>query len=141
MKTLLLCLALFGWQLQSGGPQTVVRLNHPRTIPVNARGEMVELMQSPDVVALPLPVPRPGPDGSAWFVDIRNLGPNDVTIQQFSATPLQNDPQTNGPQTQNGTQTQNDPQTQNPLFSITLHPKDVTRIRAAGSKYVASRRN
>ena len=124
MKTLLLCLALFGWQLQSGGPQTVVRLNHPRTIPVNARGEMVELMQSPDVVALPLPVPRPGPNGSAWFVDIRNLGPNDVTIQQFSATPLQNDPQT-----------------QNPRFSITLHPKDVTRIRAAGSKYVASRRN
>jgi hypothetical protein len=28
-----------------------------------------------------------------------------------------------------------------PQFSILLHPKDVTRIRAAGSKYIATRRN
>jgi hypothetical protein len=119
MKTLLLCLALFGWQLQSGGPQTVVRLNHPRAIPLNARGQMVELYQPLDTVGLPLPVPGPGPDGSAWFVDIRNLGPNDVTIQESSMATSQNGPQ----------------------FSILLHPKDITRIRAVGSKYVASRRN
>jgi len=80
---------------------------------------MIELFHPPDAVGLPLPVPGLGPDGSAWYVDIRNLGPNDVTIQEVSVATTQNGPQ----------------------FSILLHPKDVTRIRAVGSKYVASRRN
>jgi hypothetical protein len=119
MKTLLLCLAVFGWQLQSNTPQTVVRLVHSASITSKARGEMIELLQPADTVSLPLQVPGPDGDGVAWFVDIRNLGPNDVTIQGGNVTTMENGPQ----------------------FSLVLHPKDVTRIRAVGSKYVASRRN
>jgi hypothetical protein len=118
MKTLLLCLAVFGWQLQSSQPQTVVRLVHPASIPAHARGELVELLRSTDTVSLPVPVPGPDQSGTAWFVDIRNLGPNDVTIQSGDVATTDNGPQ----------------------FSVLLHPKDVTRIRAVGSKYVASKR-
>lgn len=111
MKTLLLCMAILSWQSQGSQTQTqtVIRLAHVGAIPVNARGNMVELIHSPDTVSLPVPIPGLGQDGIAWFVDVRNLGPNDVTIQS-------------GP------------------FTVLLHPKDVTRIRAAGSKYVISKR-
>ncbi|WP_433973469.1 hypothetical protein [Tunturiibacter lichenicola] len=119
MKTLLLYLAVFGWQLQSNTPQTVVRLVHSASITVAARGEMIELLSPHDVVGLPVKVPGPDNNGVAWFVDIRNLGPNDVTIQGSNVATVDNGPQ----------------------FSILLHPKDVTRIRAAGSKYIATRRN
>lgn len=118
MKMLLLCLAIFGWQPQGSQIQTVVRLAHASTIPVRTRGEMVELFHPPDSVSLPEPVPGSDQDGTAWFVDIRNLGPNDVTIQAGAAATAQNGPQ----------------------FTVLLHPKDVTRIRAVGSKYVASKR-
>jgi hypothetical protein len=118
MKTLLLCVAILSWQSQGSQTQTVIRLNHAGAITVNNRGAMVELMYSPDAVKLPVPVPGPGQDGSAWFVDVRNLGPNDVTIQGGDAGTIQN----------------------GPPFSVLLHPKDVTRIRAAGSKYVISKR-
>jgi hypothetical protein len=119
MKTLLLCLAVFGWQLQSSQPQTVIRVSHAAIIHANARGEMVELLRPYDAVTLPVPPPGPDQDGTAWFVDVRNLGPNDVTIQSGDMATNQNGPQ----------------------FTILLHPKDVTRIRAVGSKYVAGRRN
>ena len=109
MKTLLLCLAILGWQPQGSQTQTVIRVGRIGTIPVNARGDMIELLHAPDTVSLPATLPGPGQDGSAWFVDVRNLGPNDVTVKS-------------GP------------------FSVLLHPKDVTRIRAAGSKYVISKR-
>ncbi|WP_260740331.1 hypothetical protein [Tunturiibacter lichenicola] len=119
MKTLLLCLALFGWQLQSNTPQKVVRLLHTPSIPVTARGEMIELLSPHDVVGLPVQVPGPDNNGVEWFVDVRNLGPNDVTIQSVNVSTMENGPQ----------------------FSVLLHPKDVTRIRAAGSKYISTRRN
>jgi hypothetical protein len=118
MKTLLLCLAVFGWQLQSAPPQTVVRLVRPLSIPGSYRGQMVELLRPPDTVSLPVPLPGPDKDGTAWFVDIRNLGPNDVTIQSGDVATVEN----------------------GPLFSVLLHPKDVTRIRAVGSKYGTTRR-
>jgi hypothetical protein len=118
MKTLLLCLAVFGWQLQSAPPQKVVRPVHVASIPGSARGEMVELLRSPDTVSLPVPVPGPDKDGTAWFVDIRNLGPHDVTIQSGDVATIENGPQ----------------------FTVLLHPKDVTRIRGVGSKYVVSKR-
>lgn len=118
MKMLLLYLALFGWQLQSSQPQPVVRLVHAASIPGGDRGEMIELLRPPDAVSLPVPPPGPGKDGAAWFVDIRNLGPNDVIIQSGNIATDENGPQ----------------------FSVLLHPKDVTRIRAVGSKYVVSKR-
>jgi hypothetical protein len=118
MKTLLLCLAILGWQPQGSQTQTVIRVGRFGAITVNARGDMVELLHAPDTVSLPATVPGPGQDGSEWFVDVRNLGPNDVTIQGGAASTIQNGPQ----------------------FTVLLHPKDVCRIRAAGSKYVISKR-
>jgi hypothetical protein len=118
MKTLLLCLAILGWQSQGSQTQTVIRLTHAGAITAKVGGDMVELVYSPDTVSLPVPVPGPGQDGAAWFVDVRNLGPNDVTIQSGDAGTIQN----------------------GPPFSVLLHPKDVTRIRAVGSKYVISKR-
>jgi hypothetical protein len=109
MKTLLLCLAILGWQPQGSQTQTVIRVGRIGAIPASARGGMVELLHAPDTIGLPAAVPGPGQDGSAWFVDVRNLGPNDVTIQSGS-------------------------------FTVLLHPKDVTRIRGAGSKYVITKR-
>jgi hypothetical protein len=119
MKTLLLCLAVFGWQLQTSTPQTVVRRVHSASIKADSRGKMIELLEPADTVGLPVPVPGPDSNGVAWFVDIRNLGPNDVTIEGGNVATIDNGPQ----------------------FSIVLHPKDVTRIRAAGSKYISTRRN
>jgi len=110
--------AILSWQSQGSQTQTVIRLAHVGAIPVNARGDMVELIHSPDTVSLPVPVPGQGQDGVAWFVDLRNLGPNDVTVQSGDVETVQN----------------------GIPFTVLLHPKDVTRIRAAGSKYVISKR-
>src|SRR5580692_7329215 len=92
MKTLLLCLAILSWQTQGSQTQTVVRLSHAGAIPAKVGGEMIELVYCLDTVKLPVPVPGPGQDGSAWFVDVRNLGPNDVTIQGGDAATIQNGP-------------------------------------------------
>jgi hypothetical protein len=119
MKLFLSCLALFLGQLQTVGGEDVLRLlpPHASSIPATAGGVMVELLQSPSVVRLPHPSPKTDQVGNAWYVDVKNLGPNDVTIEDTPAS-AQTEAQ----------------------FVLLLHPKDIARIRAVGSGYVLVRR-
>jgi len=117
MKLLVLLIALFAGQLQ--GPQSIVRLSppHASNIPETAGGQLVELLKAPDSVRLPHPVPKRDPQGNAWYVDVKNMGPNDVSLEQ---APLFEQV---GPQ-----------------VVILLHPRDTARIRANGSGYVVVNR-
>jgi hypothetical protein len=110
-------IALFAGQLQ--GSQSVVRLSppHASNIPETAGGQLVELLKAPPSVRLPHPTPKLDPQGNAWYVDVRNMGPNDVSLEQ---APLFEQV---GPQ-----------------IVILLHPRDTARIRANGSGYVVVRR-
>jgi hypothetical protein len=117
MKLFVLLIALFAGQLE--GPQSIVRLSppHASAIPESAGGQMVELLKAPPNVRLPHPVPKLDLQGNAWYVDVRNMGPNDVSLEQVS------------------------------LFAqvsaqvvIVLHPRDAARIRANGSGYVVVKR-
>jgi|SRR5580704_17937656 hypothetical protein len=113
MKSFVFLIAIFAGQLQ--GSQSVVRLSppHASAIPESAGGQVVELLKAPPMVSLPHPAPRRDIQGNPWYVDVRNMGPNDVSIEQV------------------------------PLFAqvapqvlILLHPRDTARIRANGSGYV-----
>jgi hypothetical protein len=106
MKLFLLCIALFLGQMQPSQSEEVVRLPpHAMGIPEGDGGKMVELLHTPPALSLPKNPPRVTAKGDPWYVDIRNLGPNDVAVQGNSD------------------------------FIVHLHPKDVVRIRAAGNTY------
>lgn len=117
MKLFVLLIVLFAGQLQ--GSQSIVRLSssHASNIPETAGGQLVELLKAPASVRLPHPVPKRDLQGNAWYVDVKNMGPNDVSLEQ---APLfeQVDPQ----------------------VVILLHPQDTARIRANGSGYVVVNR-
>jgi hypothetical protein len=77
MKALLLCLLLFTGQLNRTA--SVVRPPSGATvIPNNSGGKLVELLNAPANVDLPL---APTSTGTAWSVEIKNLGPHAVTIR------------------------------------------------------------
>jgi hypothetical protein len=114
MKTLLYCTALLLGQLQSSQSEDVLRLMSPHasTIPASAGGKMVELLHAPSIVRLPRPAPKSDQTSDTWYVDVKNLGPNDVTLEdnpESADTP--------------------------PQFTLLLHAKDIARVRSAGSGY------
>ena len=74
---------------------------------------MVELLKAPASVSLPHPVPKRDLQGNAWYVDVRNMGPNPVPVEQVSLFAQVS-----------------------PQVVIVLHPRDTARIRANGSGYV-----
>jgi len=78
---------------------------------------MVELLKAPPTVRLPRPVPKRDPQGNAWYVDVKNLGSNDVALEE-------------------------DPlfEQADPAVVAVLHPRDTVRIRANGSRYVVVNR-
>jgi hypothetical protein len=119
MKFVLSCVALFVCHLPCSKCEDTVRLlpPHASSIPATAGGEMVELLQAPSIVRLPLSPPEVDQTGNAWYVDVKNLGPNDVTLEETTPSA--------------GT---------SPRFVLLLHPKDVARIRAARSGYVLVKR-
>jgi hypothetical protein len=119
MKLFFLCIAFFVGQLQTPQSEVVVRLSppHASSIPATAGGELVELLNAPSVVGLPHPTPKRDEQGNAWYVDVKNLGPNDVSLEARSLF-LQADPQ----------------------ILLLLHPKDIARIRAKGSGYEVVKR-
>jgi hypothetical protein len=107
---LLLCLALFAGQLQTSQNEVVVRLPpHVVSIPANDGGKMVELLYTAPSLSLPKRIPPVDADGKAWYVDVRNLGPGEVTVQ--------------------GTEG----------FVVHLQPKQVVRIRTSGNTYAATK--
>jgi hypothetical protein len=110
MKALLLSIALLAGQLQSSQNEEVVRLPpHSLGIPVSDGGKLVELLYASSFLHLPSPPPKPDSQGNAWHVDIRNLGPNDVTIVAADR------------------------------FSVHLSPRETTHIRSDGSLYLVRR--
>jgi hypothetical protein len=117
MKLFVLLIALFAGQLQ--GSQSIVRLSppHASNIPETAGGQLVELLKAPASVRLPHPVPKRDPQGNTWYVDVKNMGPNDVSLEQAPVF------EQVGPQ-----------------VVILLHPRDRARIRANGSGYVVVNR-
>jgi hypothetical protein len=119
MKLFVLLMALFAGQLQGPQGQSVIRLSppHASSIPETAGGQLVELLNAPAGVALPHPTPKRDLQGNTWYVDVRNLGPNDVSLEQAALFAQV------GPQ-----------------VIILLHPRDTARIRANGSGYVVVKR-
>lgn len=101
MKALMFCLLLFAGQLNA--PREVVRLPPGKSvISLRYGGKLVELLDAPADVSLPSPAPSAAPSGIKWSVDIKNLGPRDVTVR-------------------NGNQ-----------LTVVLHPNQTTTITAQG---------
>jgi hypothetical protein len=81
MKTSLMCLALFVGQMKTLQSKPVVHLQpHRDAITADFGGDLLELINAPGVVNLPPVPPKPDPQGSPWFVDVKNLGPSAVTV-------------------------------------------------------------
>jgi hypothetical protein len=81
MKLFLFCIALFVGQLQTSQNEEVVRLPpHASGISAFDGGKMVELLYAAPLLSLPKEPPRGNLKGGAWYVDVRNLGPNDVSL-------------------------------------------------------------
>jgi hypothetical protein len=61
---------------------------HSGAIRTDFGGKLLELLDAPTIVYLPLAPPRLDSQGNPWSVDIRNLGPGVVTVvgtSQFSS--------------------------------------------------------
>jgi hypothetical protein len=110
MKLFLFCLALFAGQSNTSQNEGVVRLPpHMNTIPTTDGGKMVELLYTAPTLFLPRQVPPPDADGKPWYVDVRNLGPGEITLTGVES------------------------------FVVHLQPKQVVRIRAAVNTYTATK--
>lgn len=88
MKTLLLCSALLVGQMNTLQDKPVVHLPPNRdVIGFEYGGDLLQLSNSPAVIALPAVPPKFDSKGSPWSIDIKNLGPRAVTVvgnSQFS---------------------------------------------------------
>jgi hypothetical protein len=81
MKTLLIALALFAGQAMTLQDKPVVHLKpHTDFIPLAFGGSVVELIQSPPIIHLPAPPPKPDASGNPWTVDVKNFGPQPATV-------------------------------------------------------------
>jgi hypothetical protein len=97
----------FGAANLAAQSQSVLRLPpNAMGIPKTSNGKIVELINSAPILMLPVKPPAESPTTGPWFVDIRNLGPKDVTVQGANS------------------------------FSVLIHPNDFVRIRAVGNVYV-----
>ena len=89
MKSLLICLALFAWQMNTLQDKPVVRLHlHQDNIPVEFGGDLLVLANGPAVLHLPSTPPVLDSQRKQWMIAVKNLGPGMVTIvgkAQFSA--------------------------------------------------------
>jgi hypothetical protein len=82
MKSLIF-LALLFVQLNTHQEKPVVHLLPNRSIiSVDFGGKVLELINAPPVIYLPAAPPKPDADGHQWVVDVKNLGPAAVTIQE-----------------------------------------------------------
>jgi hypothetical protein len=85
MYKLMLCLAFFAIQMNTLQDKPVVRLRpHQDTIAVEFNGKLLELINAPDVVRLPFPIPRADNRGVPWSVDVKNFGPASVRVTDKS---------------------------------------------------------
>jgi hypothetical protein len=93
VKALLACIVVIFAQAsmpQVATPQhkEVVRLQpHSSAIRVDFGGKLLELINAPTIIYLPMTPPKSDSQGNPWAVDIKNLGPSAVTVvgtAQFS---------------------------------------------------------
>lgn len=88
MKILLMMLVFVGGQFNSLREKPVVHLDPHRTgIPAAFGGKLLELVNAPATLVLPRPRPVADSQGAPWEIDIRNLGPEAVSVTdpaQFS---------------------------------------------------------
>jgi hypothetical protein len=88
MKMLLLCSALLVGQINTLQNKPVVHLPANRDIiGFEYGGDLLQLSNSPAVMALPAVPPKVDSKGIPWSIDIKNLGPRQVTVvgkNQFS---------------------------------------------------------
>jgi hypothetical protein len=81
MSIILICLALITGQMNTLQDKPVVHLHsHQDSIPAEFGGDLLVLVNGPQVVHLPNSAPRMDSLGRPWSVYIKNLGPGTVTI-------------------------------------------------------------
>jgi hypothetical protein len=81
MKSLIF-LSLVFFQLNTHQEKPVVHLLPNRSIiSVDCGGKLLELINAPAVIYLPSAPPKPDAAGHQWVVDVKNMGPAAVTIQ------------------------------------------------------------
>ena len=89
MKALLVCLAMMIGQTNTLRERQVVHLQaHSGAIRTDFGGKLLELLNAPAVIYLPMAPPKLDAQGNPWSVDIRNLGSAAVTVvgaSQFSS--------------------------------------------------------
>jgi hypothetical protein len=89
MKVFLILIALVLGQMNTLQERQVVHLQpHSGAIRTDFGGKLLELLNAPAVIYLPMAPPKLDSQGNPWSVDIRNLGPGAVTVvgaSQFSA--------------------------------------------------------
>jgi hypothetical protein len=89
MKALLVCAGLVIGQMNTLQDRQVVHLQpHSGAIRADFGGKLLELLNAPTIIYLPMAPPKLDSQGNPWSVDIRNLGPSAVTVvgaSQFSS--------------------------------------------------------
>ncbi len=81
MKTLLLTIALLASQMNTFQEKPVVHLRaNQDAIDQGFGGKLLELIHAPSVIRLPAVPPKLDGDAKPWSVDIKNLGPDPVTV-------------------------------------------------------------
>jgi hypothetical protein len=81
MKVLLVGIALVIGQMNTLQEKQVVHLQpHSGAIRADFGGKLLELLDAPTIIYLPTAPPKLDSQGNPWTVDIRNLGPNAVTV-------------------------------------------------------------
>lgn len=90
MKSLLLCAAIMAGQMITLQDRPVVHLVPNRSsISSDFGGKLLELINAPSTVSLPADPPRLDSKEEPWSLEIRNLGPAQVTKvdkQQFAVS-------------------------------------------------------
>ena len=111
MRELTIGFILFLAQLNPLQPRPVVHLQpHKSVIEARFNGDSVELINAPDIVHLPVSPPKPDSQGIPWSVEVKNLGPNPVTILNKITH-----------------------------FRVLIHVGQTLHIQSSGSKYVLKR--
>jgi len=94
MKALLVSVVVFIGQMNMLQQKRVVHLQpHSGVIRADFGGKLLELRNAPTIVYLPMSPPKLDFQGNLWSIDIRNLGPEVVTVvgtSQFSARIIPN---------------------------------------------------
>jgi hypothetical protein len=89
MKAMLVCAVVIIGQINTLQGKQVVHLQpHSGVIRADFGGKLLELLDAPTIVYLPMAPPRLDSQGNPWSVDIRNLGPGVITVvgtSQFSS--------------------------------------------------------